>query len=570
MIIRAFAICSILLLEGCITTKQVSRSGEVAVKEVTPAPVPSFVSPSTSLATNGSTATTSQSPTVALTPITAVISPVYVDYEDEAGGKCDPNGFPHKCKEQIADYRKKYWRFELVEPAGGMRDYLVSRPELKDVFKDFFWNDKSVLSQSFYVKKEGQVLEVPVSAHTYVNGRFTAEGVAIRPDVLSSWSLGAKEDIEDVRVAAVSGVVANNTTQFVQVFNAAIKALSTVNKITAAAIAIPGVSDSMAALEVFEKRINAARDLNQPFTVQTLRVYPRYLKHIDIKARDVNGAITADTLYRVIVDKRDSLFIRDASEPVALSNVLGFTLPSGSGTTRLVSALSKDVVVPADGPIEYVKCKAVFDEAGAKGLNELDQALVTAAWLNGLDWNTNFSRRDSGGECYALLSSRIGEKNQYLMASNKQMEREVASARNLSDLALGEITVIFTGENIELANKRFDSQVRIESAEENDALNKYFGADLHLEGTTLTSGQLLSMFKTTEQNPIVFTRQVSPCFRPASSSTSSMVIETRCISIKNLSGTAQPYKTILGLDRSIFKEPGKAAIRSIRFESIKK
>jgi hypothetical protein len=509
---------------------------------------------------------------IAVTPgTTAVIAPMSIIYEDAVGGQiCNPNS-PTACKTQIPDYRNKYWRFELVEIPGDVRETGINKPSFSDAIWQVFKKDKTVLAQSFYLKNGAQTTEVPVSAHTFLNGNFRSEGVALKPNVLSAWSLGAKLDTEDVYIAPISSVVDTNTSQFFDLFKGALQALAVVEKNTAAAMALPVVQSSISALSGFENRLNDARNLQQQFTVLPQIVLPRYVKYIDVKVRMPDGTLSQDTLYRVKVAWRDSLYVRSSSDEVALTNILSYpltTTATGATSVRLFAEISKAATVAEDAPVSIDQCQAIFDDAGMKGLNTQDQALVTVAWLDKNGWNRMKKKRDQSGDCYALLQPKIGAANQALLRSDEDMEKESSVNRQLQNQALGEITVIFTGENVALADKRFMEKVRVETAEENPILNDYFRANLQSEGISFTSGRLAELLKPGNGNPIVFERQ-SGCYHTVDKDTSSMTIETLCASIKDKEGNLQPYKLVLSLDRSLYMQPAKATIRTIRFEKLK-
>jgi len=371
-------------------------------------------------------------------------------------------------------------------------------------------------------------------------------------------------------VAALSTVVTKETSNFVQLFSGAVTALATINPATAGALAIPGVRQAIDTVDQMEKKLNEARSGSTNFTVQTVQIYPRYLKELNVYVRHPDGKIGPERLYQVRAIYRDSLFLSNLNDKAASSVIYGYTLTdtskSGQPPTRLITELKRRVSVADNQVVTGADCKAFLAEAGAMGLNDLDQALAGATWLDSMGWNMLRERRDGTGICYDLISSMLNAANKELLIPDSKLVSE-GPDRQLQDTALGEITVIFTGENIAMSKRRFLPTVRVESAEKNEILNDYFQADLETEGAVFTSGQLADLFQAQPGSPLKFNRR-TPCYRVASKDTSSMTIETRCMTVTDKNGVAQPYKVTLALDRSLVNEPDRAAVRVIRFSKI--
>jgi len=480
----------------------------------------------------------------------------------------DPSVQYGDCAEQISNFRNRYWRLVLKEVPGGVGTEMAGQPSVVDLLLTAVRQEDSVLAQSLYVQRGTEAMELPISSSRLVNGKFRGEGVGLRPDALTPWALGAKESVEEVRVAALSTVVTKETSNFVQLFSGAVTALAIINPATAGALAIPGVRQSISAFDQVEQRLNEARSGSANFTVQTVQIYPRYLKELNVYVRHTDGKIGPQRLYQVRAASRESLFVNDLNDKVTLSVIHGYNLASLGAQTpiRLITELKKRVPVADNETVTGAHCKAFLVEAGAIGLNDLDQALAGAAWLDSLNWNMLRERRDGTGVCYGLISPMLNAANKELLIPDGKLVPE-GPDRQLQDTALGEITVIFTGENTAMSKRRFLPTVRVESAEKNEILNDYFQADLETEGAVFTSGQLADLFQTQAGSPLQFNRR-TPCYRVASKDTSSMTIETRCMAVADKNGVAQPYKVTLALDRSLVNEPDRAAVRVIRFSRL--
>ncbi|WP_454903864.1 hypothetical protein [Variovorax gossypii] len=496
--------------------------------------------------------------------------PAIATYEARIGAsECrDPAAQPGDCAEQIPNFRSKYWRLVLQEVPGGVGTETPGQPSVADLLLTAVRREDSVLAQSLYVRRGTEAMELPISSSRLVNGKFRGEGVALRPDALTPWVLGAKEAVEEVRVAALSTVVTKETSNFVQVFSGAATALAVINPATAGALAIPGVRQAIGAFDQMEQKLNEARSGTANFTVQTIQIYPRYLKELNVYVRHPDGTIGPQRLYQVRVASRNSLFLSNLDDKAMLSVIHGYDLASTGvqPPTRLINELKKRVPVTDKEVITGAHCKAFLVEAGAMGLNDLDQTLAAATWLDSLSWNMLRERRDGTGVCYELLSPMLNAANKELLIPDGKLAPE-GPDRQLQDTALGEITVIFNGENTAMSKRRFLPTVRVESAERNEILNDYFQADLEAEGAVFTSGQLADLFQAQPASPLQFNRK-TPCYRVASKDTSSMTIETRCMVVMDKSGAAQPYKVTLALDRSLVNEPDRAAVRVIRFSKL--
>lgn len=498
--------------------------------------------------------------------------PAIATYGTKAGAtECkDPAAQPGDCAEQISNFRNKYWRLVLKEVPGGVGTETSGQPSIADLLFTVVRREDSVLAQSLYVRRGAEAMELPISSSRLVNGKFRGEGVAMRPDALTPWVLGAKEGVEEVRVAALSTVVTKETSNFVKLFSGAVTALAIINPATAGALAIPGVRQAFGAVDQMETKLNEARSGSTNFTVQTVQIYPRYLKDLNVYVRHQDGRIGPERLYQVRAVSRDSLFVSNLDDKATPSVIHAYTLAdtskSGQTPTRLITELKSRVPVADNAVVTGASCKAFLVEAGAMGLNELDQALAAASWLDSMSWNMLRERRDGTGVCYDLISPMLNAANKDLLVPDSKLVPE-GPDRQLQDTALGEITVIFTGENIAMSKRRFLPTVRVESAEKNEILNDYFQADLETEGAVFTSGQLADLFQAQPGSPLKFNRR-TPCYRVASKDTSSLTIETRCMTVAEKNGVAQPYKVTLALDRSLVNEPDRAAVRVIRFSKL--
>lgn len=496
--------------------------------------------------------------------------PAIATYGTKTGSpECkDPAAQPGDCAEQILNFRNKYWRLVLQEVPGGVGTEAPEQPSVADLLFTIVRREDAVLAQSLYVQRGTEAMELPISSSRFVNKKFRGEGVALRPNALTPWVLGAKEAVEEVGVAALSTVVTKESSNFVQLFSGAVTALAIINPATAGALAIPGVRLTIGALDQVEQRLNEARSGSANFTVQTVQIYPRYLKELNVYVRHPDGRVGPERLYQVQARSRESLFVSNLDDKAALSVIHGYNLASTGvqPPTRLITELKKRVPVADKEVITGAHCKAFLVEAGAMGLNDLDQALAGATWLDSMRWNMLREKRDGTDACYDLISPMLNAVNKELLIPDSKLVPE-GPDRQLQDTALGEITVIFTGENIAMSKRRFLPTVRVESAEKNEILNNYFQADLETEGAVFTSGQLADLFQSQIGSPLSFHRK-TPCYRVASADTSSMTIETRCMAIAGKDGVAQPYKVTLALDRSLVNEPDRAAVRAIRFSKL--
>lgn len=497
--------------------------------------------------------------------------PALAIYRAKTNKTCtDPGKHPENCVE-IPGFLDKYWRLVLKDVNGGIGTHKPGKPSALDFFSTAFKREDTLLTQSIYIARGSESIEIPVSITTFVNDRFQSEQLETRPAVLTPWTLGAKEAIEDVHFAALASVVSREKTNFVKLANGALKALALFYPASTAAFSVTSADQLITEFDELEGKLNEARSSNFTFSTQKIQIHPRYLSEINVYARQADGNILSGQLYKVAMDDlRDSLFLTLVSDKANLSIINGYELVAsqpGQPRTRLIAAIKKSLpTLGENAQVSLDHCTNFFDEAGVMGLNRTDQALATASWLESLGWNRMMSRRDPAGACYAKLYPLLSESNKDLLVSAKQLERE-SDDRRLQDKALGEFTVIFTGENLALAEKRFLSTVRVETAEKNELLNDYFMADLEIEGATFTAGQLTELFKPSDLNPLKFLRR-SPCYRPTSTDTSAITIETRCMFVVGDDGITQPYKVTLSLDRSIINEPEKAAIRTIRFNKL--
>lgn len=497
--------------------------------------------------------------------------PAQANYRDKDGAVCkDPGTQPEACVE-LTGFRDKYWRLVLNDVEGGVGSLTPEKANFLELLRLAFKKDDVLLTQSFHVRRGAEKVATPISISNFVNGVYKGEQVGLRPKHLTPWALGAKEAVEEVHVAALSSVVTTEKTNFIKIANGAVSALAFVNPATAAALMIPGVKESMRALDEFEAKVNDARGGNWAFSTQEIQIYPRYLRDIDVYTRRSDGSVAPNRLYRLTVELRDSLFLRQPTDQANLAIIHGYQLTekqSGQAPIRLIAEIRKAMSTPLgdNAPVTEQHCREFLLEAGALGLNTVDQALASVAWLDSLGWNRGMSRREQTDACYAILYPLLSDPNKSLIVSSKQLEPE-GVGRRLQEKAMGEFTVIFAGENFAMADKRFLPTVRVEAAEKNEVLNKYFGGELETEGAALLSGELTDLFRPTSANPLKFERR-SPCYRPTSTDTSAITIETRCMSVVGKDGVSQPYKVTLLLDRSIISDPENAAIRTIRFSKL--
>jgi len=497
--------------------------------------------------------------------------PVQAYYRDRDGAVCkDPGERPEHCAE-LSDFRDKYWRLVLRDVEGGVGTLTPEKASFLELLRTAVKKEDELLTQSLHVRRGGERLAIPVSISSFVNGVYKGEQVGLRPKYLTPWALGATEAVEEVHVAALSSVVAKENSNFVKIANGAISALAFVNPATAAALLIPGVKESMKALDEFEAKINDANSGSITFSTQEIQIYPRYLRDIDFYARRSDGTVAPNRLYRVTVELRDSLFLSNPSDKANLAIILGYPLTEkkpGQAPIRMVGEIKKALSTPLgeNAPVTEQHCREFLLEAGALGLNTVDQALAGVAWLDTLGWNRSMSRREPTDACYAILFPLLNDSNKSLIVPAKQFKPESVD-RRLQDKALGEFTVILAGENVAMADKRFLPMVRVEAAERSEILNEYFDANLEVEGAAFISTDLAELFKPSDTNPMKFVRR-TPCYRPTSTDTSAVTIETRCMSVIGKDGVIQPYKVTLSLDRSIINEPEKASIRTIRFSKL--
>lgn len=505
-------------------------------------------------------------------------------YESLEGTSCVSSDVAKTCKIQIPDIGKKYWRFALDRNTGSILNGEAYAPGFLKTVGAAFKTKESVVAQSFYAKTSEQRLEVPISAVSYVNGISKGDAIVVKPTGLSQWNTGSKLSNSDVEIASFDTLVVTNTSQFVALAKGAIHALAMVDAGTATILAVPGVSQVISAANQFEQAANKARNVNQGFPVIPQTIHPQYIKHIDVKVRRPDGSLStpSETLYRVLIEPRDSLFVNSLGDEVLISNIRTYKPTENAsfdGRTDLVSVLDTAAKTGATGMISSEDCNAVLRRAEAMGFNEADQALATLAWLDQKGWNTSFDRRDPDDLCYSKIAPRIAQFKQNLLVktadlNRNRVQKEIANnaqARQLPELALGELFTIFKGRDPTsaqaLSERRFAKVVQVDSSEKSAALNAYFNIELHSGGSGLTSSALAAMFQPGADNPIVVSDKRN-CFQTISPSTSTANLKMVCLSVKSPDGILEPYRMILSFDQSILDQPGSATLKALRFEKI--
>jgi hypothetical protein len=505
-------------------------------------------------------------------------------YESLEGTSCVSSDVARTCKIQIPDIGKKYWRFVLDRNTGSILKGGVYAPGFWRTIGAAVKTKESVVAQSFYAKTSAQKLEVPISAVSYVNGISKGDAIVVKPAGLSQWNTGSRLSNSDVEIASFDTLVVANTSQFVALAQGAIHALAMVDAGTAIILAVPGVSQVISAANQFEQAANKARNVNQGFPVIPQTIHPQYIKHIDVRARRPDGSLSTpgETLYRVLIEPRDSLFVNSLSDEVLISNIRTYKpteTASFDSRTDLVSVLDAAAKTGATGVISWDDCNAVFRKAEAMGFNEADQALATFAWLDQKGWNTSFDKRDPEDLCYSKIATLLAPFNQTLLVktadlNRNRVQKEIANkaqARQLPELALGELFTIFKGRDSTsaqaLSYRRFAKVVQVDSSEKSAALNAYFNIELHSGGSGLTSGALAAMFQPGADNPMVISDRKN-CFQTISPSTSTTNLKMVCLSVKNPDGILEPYRMILSFDQSILDQPGSAVLKALRFEKV--
>lgn len=509
---------------------------------------------------------------------------VEFNYVSEAGKTCQPSsGSQDGCVMQIPSFQKKYWRLKV--DSVGNTGYIP--PSIAESFVAGFYKHETIVTSTFYLQRANIGYQVPLTAVKIVNKQEPYDTLPSRPQFLTPWFLGATDDMVDANVAAMTTLVREDTSHFVDAAIGALQVVAYFNPYTAVALALPGTSKGLDKLGEFESRVNAARGGTIQLTGQMYKIYPRYLQDITVYEQNISETGSRKVLYRLRPDTRDSLFVQNLSDSLTVANIQRIKIPAPpatagatsqkTGDVPLLSLLSDQFTVPNTGAVPYETCTGILQKLAEYEYNELDSAFIATAWLSTKEWDTRVSRRDADDRCYQrlakdmagtsyatqLLKSRDDLDRNQTTIEQRNRNRLMQTSKNL----FVDFSNLLDGKSPDLADTRFADMVTVSAITSTPELDAFFDADLAKAPRVAFASELAEVLAATGKPFQQITGPGKSCFQLLPSTVSSTV-QARCFYVTRADGTQQRYSILLGLDRQLSDAKGsEARIVSIQFQN---